>query len=173
MRKTFANRVLRGRLRAVVLWAMVPLAVVNSRPVVGCICADGHYEAACPNVHKALKQATDGSCRCLACCRAGAASETAGDCCAAQASSCPSPQGASGGPFVESKPCCRAVVHAPVLPPLVDSVTLDDVYRSPALDVAAPSSQRVFDAPSIGCRVDNDTGQPPLDLVITLGRLII
>src|SRR4051812_24188906 len=42
------RRSIRRRLRATVLLAMVPLAMLNASPLAaGCICADGHYEPVC------------------------------------------------------------------------------------------------------------------------------
>ena len=59
------NRNAKNRWRSIAVWAMLPLAVLNGRTVIGCGCS-GHFEAEC-------------HCNC----------GDAGGCCSSQESSCP------------------------------------------------------------------------------------
>jgi hypothetical protein len=167
-------RVLRGRIREAALWAMVPMSVFHGRPVVGCLCADGRYDAACPGVHRVSQPATASPCCCATREAKSAPTQPPRQCCPQE------PQGGAQGPgqdcpgpLVKSQTCCRAVVHAPVSPPLVSSTRPADDSHLPAVCIATPWAAGLVDVTSLGCRVEDDTGLPGVDLVVTLGRLII
>jgi hypothetical protein len=157
---------------------MVPLAALNSRPVVGCICADGHYEAACPNLRKPLGQTAGGKCCCTAACCASHGTDAPQHRCCEDSQACPtdstrSDLSDSGCLTSGGKSCCHPVVQAPVSPTLVKAVQAGDVYDLPALYIASLQAGGYADVLSASQRVDDDTGQPPIDLVVTLRRLII
>jgi hypothetical protein len=164
MANCFPNRVAR-RLRAFVLWAMVPVAAFGGRPVLACICVDGSYKPSCPMLRDAIEH-NNRSHRESACCahriRDQEGSENS-DCCHAQTT--------TAEPLLVDAQCCHPVVQAPVLPPVSDvaSVALDHQLALDAVPVEADSI--------LGrrgeWRVDDDTGLPTPDLVVTLRRLVI
>lgn len=155
------NRVAR-RLRAFVLWAMVPLAVFGGRPVLGCLCADGSYKTSCPMLRDAIEH-RNRSCRESACCALRNCDNEDADCCQAKTT--------TAEPLLVNPQCCHPVVQAPVLPPLGDvaSVTENQQLNLMAATVEADS----LVSPRGHSRVDHDTGIPTPDLVVTLRRLII
>jgi hypothetical protein len=77
----------------------------------------------------------------------------------------------SGEPSLASHQCCHPVVGAPVLPPVGDAVAVAHdrglVLAAVGVDSDALGGQRAH------VRVDDDTGLPAPDLVVTLRRLII
>lgn len=179
MSSPFQSRWLRDRFRAVVVWAMVPLMLGGTRPLTGCICADGHFETACPSMAQARRGATvdvAGSSGCSAACSKGSLAPSgvssccaSGDCCGRQSHK-PSSRKESG-PTVRSCGCCTPVLQAgpPALESaalhadmaLVDSLFLTiDVPHAPAvIPVAAPGLVALL--------------AEPVDRVVCLRRLLI
>jgi hypothetical protein len=170
----------RGRFRATVIWALVPLALWNGRPVSGCVCADGHFERNCPVLAARMRQ-TEGQrseresyCGCAGCAAVGSDKKDSRSChnetgCCERSSPSQRPDGTE----VDSKNCCRPAVQSPLLPPLVTSIQLADDHHLPALLAASLESASSLGATHVRYRVDNDTGPPPRDLVVTLRRLVI
>ncbi len=167
-----------GQFHRAALWAMVPLAVFNGWPVLGCLCADGSYSSNCPALRKSASQRSDDSCCCADACSAEQnSSSTPPSCCLSKADDAADsvvrkPSDGSRQ-VVRCSQCCHAVVQSAVLPPLPDSVQVADEYRLPALHASTFESIDFIAAAHAACRVDNDTGHPVIDLVITLGRLVI
>jgi hypothetical protein len=162
------------RLRRLVAWAMVPVAFLAGWPVsAGCVCSDGHYEPVC----KAdLCRLGIGECGCLCCAKDAIASSA--DSCSKDDPCCISEH--SGNPVQDScdtqaraNGCCTPIVHQTVA--TADTLPLlADVYQFPAEMLPAAlvpwsyaASSKVFHG------VDFDTGPTPVDLVITLRRLVI
>ena len=112
-------RLIRGRTRAVVLWAMMPLAIFSGRPVSGCICADGHYELFCRgrlNAGKDLafghkhSQAATGAC---SCCDSGHGGKVHRSCCQGKSDCCQTPSNADSNKVrVAGKSCCTPVLRS-------------------------------------------------------------
>jgi len=155
-------RSFRGRFRAAVLWAMVPLAAVGGRPVIGCVCADGSYKTACPMLREALEH-RGCACRETACCSHCGTEESTTSCCATESDT-------AERSLVNSK-CCHPVVQAPVLPPVAEVVSVTQDHE-PSF-AALPVELSVAETWPTRIRVDDDTGLPALDLVVVLRRLII
>src|SRR5437868_10351944 len=70
------NQLLKGRIHATVIWAMIPLALLNSRTVFGCVAPDGQYNPNCSCLavqdvnDSASQHATKHCCGC-SCCASG------------------------------------------------------------------------------------------------------
>lgn len=171
------NRLVRSRFRAIVAWAMVPLAVLSGRPVSGCICADGHYEPVCRAALCAGSNSTAGPRNSTSCCGCSCCGQTLSDQSPSRCkdrTSCCQKAGAlhpADGRSL-SKKCCTPVVGIQaVVKAKVERATSNAVVHS--LDVLAPIAS-VADVQTHGPAwiVPHDTG-PPVDLVITLRRLLI
>jgi hypothetical protein len=143
---------------------MVPLAAIGGRPVIGCICADGSFKVSCPMLREALAH-RHGAAGETACCGHRHREHASCDCCGSESKS-----NATEGSLVNTK-CCHPVVQAPVLPPLGDLVTLGESDQR--LSVVPPIESDSFAGPGHCTCVDDDTGLPKPDLVVTLRRLVI
>jgi hypothetical protein len=82
-------------------------------------------------------------------------------------------QGATDERLASGNGCCQAVVAVAVPPLLLHIVQFEDDHDLPAPSALVFESFGPFDAAPFGGRVENDTGQQPGDLVITLRRLLI
>ena len=169
----------RGQFRQAVLCAMVPLAFLNGWPVVGCICADGSYSSDCSMLRESTTEATSESCCCkVACC---ATSETVApnpSCCQATADS-PTDSKESqaddaSGCVIKHKSCCHILMQAGELPTLLQPVQISNDYQPSAPLIESGWEWVILSLSSrLASIVDDDTGQCPSDLVITLRRLVI
>lgn len=159
------RRSTRRHLRAAVILAMLPLAVLSALPLAaGCICADGHYEPIC---RAGQCQSGMSGCGCP-CCRHHACC-TAKLCC--HRSKTNSSNQIPGEQFSDSG-CCTPLVHQ-ATPTIVNTSAVVDSEHATALVVAPIALPQFGEALKFGQTVDFDTGRPPNDLVITLQRLII
>lgn len=160
-------------LRQLTLWAMVPLAFCNGWPVLGCICADGIYTSDCPALRGPASELTNELCCGKACCATAEPNRVIESCCQSASDSQQSQPDDETRQRLNHKDCCHFVVRGGELPTLLQLVQVSDergVLASsgtPAWDGALPLALQ------LASFVENDTGQSPSDLVITLRRLII
>jgi len=162
------KRAARNRLRTIAIWAMVPLAVLNSRTVLGCGCS-GHFESAC---HCACSDShTLG--RSHSCIRCGEGSSSACLCCTKVAKAATVDcDHAEKGTSLAGSPCKVIAVHE-VIPATVVNVHNADVLTALALDADSIDRPIVFAQPSVADVSLALFGHPPKDLVVMLHRLII
>lgn len=168
---------LRTRLSGAIAWGMIPLAVWSGLPSTGCLCADGVQRLFCPNLHLGVPRwagtspATisggEGCClhpgqpvgrppaECLV--RSHAQQGYCGRCGATR------PAG--------SRPCCTPTFTAPATMPASAVLPLA-AEQGMDLHTAALDVPHTYPAPVASKTVSLDTG-PPVDLAITLCRLVI
>jgi hypothetical protein len=161
------------RLRQAALWAMVPLALVNGWPVLGCICADGKYLSNCPALRQPASQVGSEPCCCTKACRETANSDSAAPACCRNADD-PNesePADQSHG-IINHKGCCHVVVQSGELPTLLQSVRRADQQAPVPASAILPGDRAGLLALQRRSLFENDTGLA-FDLVITLRRLII
>jgi hypothetical protein len=167
-----------GRFRAIVVWAMVPLAFWNGSPTFGCICADGHFETNCPMLAARMLEGNDqqsasqGCCGC-SCCAGSGLDSSASSVCHTEPQCCEHSESSDDESRVGGKNCCMPVVRAPLLPPVVGTVQFADDHHQPALHTFTLESAGQLVATHVEHVVVSDTGPPPGDLVIRLRRLVI
>jgi len=170
------KRVFRSRSQAFVVWAMMPLALLNGRTVIGCGCT-GHFEAVCHCQCCTAQDSSDqksGTAEC-ACC-GGHSSHSRSCCCQTKATNpCDSPD--NNAPLndregLNAHHCTAMVVH--VVVPAVQTISFlgDDVDHSAT---ALMPIELPFSAPlaKVDHHVAFDTGPPPTDCVIVFRRLVI
>lgn len=157
-----------------VILAMLPLAILNGQPVVGCICADGTFKTDCPAMRETAKHVDTNDCCGAGCCAGHDVPEPSHSCCDGAA---PEKNGdhsqRTGHAELAGNGCCQPAVDAPVPPPLVSAVQVADEHHSPALAILPIDAFPPLDALSAARQVEDDTGCPPTDLVITLRHLLI
>lgn len=174
------GRLIRSRSRAVVLWAMIPLAILSGRPVSGCICADGHYELFCRGE---LHGADDSNSRhehsgarsdACSCCDKGSAGKDQRSCCRGKSDCCRSNSDAGGGDTRDAgKSCCTPVLRSDLASVIAGPSRLLLDRQLPTLCTAVFALPSTGIAMGAGHPVGLDTGPPPDDLVVFLGRLRI
>ena len=174
------NRLVRGHSRAAVLWAMMPLAILASRPTSGCICADGHYEPFCRGGLHAANDSTpghehsnaaSGACSCCDKCHAGKDHRS---CCQGKSDCCRGTTSADGSDAgVAGKSCCTPVLRSELVTVVAASSQLLCEHQSSLLCMSAFALPSTGIAMAAGQPVGLDTGPPPHDLVVTLGRRLI
>lgn len=165
MSNPLPRRSSRDKFRAIVVWAMVPLMFGGARPVTGCICADGHFETACPSFGVlGVKATRPGAC---SACGGGIRTCCQGSGCCGRRSRAPLSE---SGSAVAGCRCCTPVLAAPS--PALGS----PVHRS---DLAIPVAV-VFDLDVPHSFVEGVTGAyapiaqaKPSDRVVCLRRLLI
>lgn len=148
----------------------MPAILFGGLPRLGCLCADGHFEANCPSMMQA--SAIEGNATCCgekSCCNL--AGTNAKSCCAAQPAASPT-NGASGLAPQSCSNCCRPLWQAPNAPLKSKGVEdLPELLPQPVVGLAVTiphSPEQSF--------VSLDCGRygPPIDdLVIVLRRLTI
>lgn len=163
----------RNRLRAVAVWAMLPLAMINGRLQAGCICPNGQFSsqcraASCPGNGAASETSATGCCGCSCCTQSDNGSH---ECCQKQSHKSSHGNSVPREGRLSQRGCVPAFeVHTtPVV--LTDSIQLDDVEF-----VAFATISPANDQPSNGLlngRVHSDSDPPPGDIVIRLHRLVI
>jgi hypothetical protein len=159
------RRSTRRRLRAAVILAMLPLAMLSALPLAaGCICADGHYEPIC---HAGQSQAGMAGCGCSCCAHHSCCSGKV--CCH---HSVVNPREHVPGQHLDGSGCCTPVVRQ-AIPTIVNSSAVVDSELVTALIVSPIELPHFEEALKIGQHFDFDTGCPPNDLVITFQRLVI
>ncbi len=166
-----SNRFLRHYGRALVVWAMMPLAILNGRTIIGCGCT-GHFEEVCrciaPGAGKTCCHSTGSCC--------GGHGKNACSCCSRDKSgSSPDSKKDRASDAVcrvGSRHCVTLAVHEVI--PATEEPTLSSVdghFASlgiSSLDLAV--SQAFSPLEPI---VQLDLKCPPNDLVVTLHRFII
>lgn len=161
----------RTRCRTLAVWAMMPLAVLNSRTVLGCGCT-GRFEADChcncSSIHKRADHRT-GEAGC--CCCSHNVSGSSKSCCKQVASgSDDSKSTIEKG--LRSRTCTTMAMHVAdpaTMPPL----TFDDGARAAALNLAAFEIAIVPHETIWGRTTQLETVPPPDNLLVTLRRLLI
>jgi len=165
------HRTAAHRFRAVVIWAMIPLALWSTRPSAGCICADGHFELICKSALCASKPGS--TCEAAAprcsCCHTSVAKHSEGQskgCCSdkAGASSTCAASASDGG-------CCSPVVQPELL--LVSVTQLDQQYEPIVLCFADLNEYRPSGANLGRFALVDSEHMPCGDIVITFRRLLI
>jgi hypothetical protein len=158
---------------------MVPLAFLNGSPVVGCICADGSYSSNCTMLRESTTKSTSEPCCCtVACCATSETDAPNPSCCQTTADSAidnkESQADDETGCVIKYTGCCHIVVQTGELPTLLQPVQIAEDHQS-LVPLIAPLWEGVkLSLPSrLASFVDDDTGQCPSDLVITLRRLVI
>jgi hypothetical protein len=155
---------------------MLPLAILNGQPVVGCICADGTFKTNCPAMRETAETASADDCCGAGCCARQETQETSHTCCDAAAretNDASRSQEPTDKHVLASKSCCQPAVEAAVPPPLVSAVQMVDDHHLLAPATLPAATVVGINAVSTCRQVDDDTGRPPTDLVITLGHLLI
>lgn len=154
----------RNRWRNLVVWAVLPLAVFNSRTVVGCGC-NGHFESVC-------------HCNCAKECRNCGGQPGSCPCCNAHQKS--GPESSHGGNTDSdsgksgfNSHHCKGAVQREVIPATVVTIHSADGLNATvaALDTLdLPSA--VYETHSWALALEL-TSPPPHDIVVQLHRLII
>lgn len=165
----------RGRLRAILMWAMIPLAVVNTRSAFGCIGPDGQFNPNCrcclAGGGERVASAKKSCCGCACCAhRAGGSS----CCCKGKLAKNESKQSDRSGPGAKSNGC-RLFVQIAVISAIVNhgqTAQADDHLSQAICTVAIDSLSPIFGLHT-NRRVEMDTGPPPDNLVVILQRFVI
>lgn len=172
------TRFVRRHCRVAVVWASIPLAVLNGRTVVGCGCT-GHFESAChceccSEMQDGCKQ-QHGKFACPCC---SSHSSSSSDCCCCNRSEAThhfittsSDSQAATGQVRQSQRCTSMVLHEVIPVAVSPSVNAGELH-APNVVLADFSLPFSF-GQSVAQAVDFDTGPPPNDLVVTLHRLVI
>lgn len=164
------SRFCRHHGRALVVWAMMPLAALNGRTIVGCGCT-GHFEEVChcnsPGGAKSCCQSTAGccgghgtkSCSCCSTHESGSSSDTKKD------------RASDAIRHIGSRHCVSLAVHV-VLPATEGPLSSEDGHFA---SLALSSVNLAFLPTSAPLEpvVQLDIKCPPNDLVVTLHRFII
>jgi deoxycytidylate deaminase len=162
------NRIYRHRGRALIVWAMMPLAIINGRTIVGCGCT-GHFEEVChctsTGSHKTCCESTGSCCRGHSpktCCCSAARSDSS----AVRRTKLPT----DATCHVGARPCVRVVAH--VVVPATVGTTLSSGDQLALLDGSLldlsflPASTKVEPVVQLDLKC-------PSDLVVTLHRFLI
>jgi hypothetical protein len=171
-------RAIHRRLNAGVLWAMIPLAAWSGIPTARCACVNCHCGAQCGiGSHSAtgcspasdsVKKTDDCSCCC------GHSSSADGCCCCHPKQPTPMQETCRrlpGNGFDSQSPhSCRMAISA-VAGVQATMVVVSD-HQPLAMDVLAPSASSQTNHSALDRGDAFDTG-PPVDLVVTLRRLVI
>ena len=166
-----------ARVRTVLVWAMVPLSIVNGQTIVGCGCT-GHFEAichcaACDSLDSAVRPAKPQTCdsaqsrdiRSRSCCCHGEPTTS-------QSSEHSSLSSSGSNRGFRDHHCTKIVLESgesviSVAPYFGDQLNFATVLP-PSLDLPfnydIAAREHVFSF---------DSGPPPCDVVVTLRRLII
>lgn len=142
----------RKKLSIAVLWAMIPLTVLGSTPHTGCICANGQYKLFCGrHVQGSCQRGADalvpeGGCICCHRSHGRPVAKTINHrervpltCCGHRGHGHPNPQGIAQS---NTDRCCKPVVTAAEMPPVVEVVSVADLSAEqpliPAIDLPKP-----------------------------------
>lgn len=172
----------RSRVSAVIVWGMIPLAILAGTPSTGCFCASGRFMLLCAHgqqvvagPHANHDVAGDDCCagddfaaddlgggECQLCSTdVHSRGEPEGDCC--------QHGDASPSDGVGSRSCCQPVLNA---------LSMGSAPMSAPADGASAAVADCFEPPAVAhfsiaaYRVDFDTG-PPLDRIIVFRHLLI
>ena len=173
------SRFLRRHYRLALVWAAMPLAVFNSRTLVGCGCF-GHFEAVCQcaccgEIQGGGRQQSKSA---SSCCTGHSLSTANCSHCNTTASTnpCNTADGNSspdnGGQSLQGHHCKSFVLHEVTPVTVAPTVNAGDLHVSvfALADVSLPLSISQSQAGQV---VDFDPGRPPNDLVVIFHRLVI
>jgi hypothetical protein len=162
----------RSHCRTLVVWAMMPLVTLNGRTVIGCGCT-GRFEAecrcSCSDIQKGGNHTTgEAGCRCCAHNR----SRPSESCCK-HIERDSGESKSTIGKGLQSRTCTTMAMHV-ADPATISSLNLHDGIRSAALHLTAFEIPFVLPHETIWGRSTRiETGPPPDNLLVTLGRLLI
>jgi hypothetical protein len=154
-----------------VLWAMIPLAVLNGRMVTGCISPDGQFNPNCncctvrSAATKSLEQGAKQSCRCCATSHCSHSS-----CCKGKSVAHSKLPTKHGNGFNSSS--CQSVAQYLIIPTIIQNVVDHDDLVYMALDVVT-ADFTPFLAGIPQREPGIDATPPPDNLVISLQRFLI
>jgi hypothetical protein len=177
MFRNAAIRRLGLRFRPLVVWAMLPLVVLDGRTVSGCICLDGHFDLACNTDVCSGKAAANAaslpSCGCSCCFGA----EEGADCCRKRPCCSTDSRETSqlpGDASWSDKSCCQPVSQTHVTPSVIVRSEVEVARPLELMTVdSAASVQSLFAEVAHHFDITRaDTCTAP-DLVITLRKLVI
>lgn len=151
------NRVLRQAFATMVLWGMIPLTLLASRPFMGCVCADGHMQILCPQVF------AEKTAKLPPCCRA-AAERT---CCCSREATSSDKSGVKRGSGCR----CRLVANSATL-------IADSQAKPTSVLAVTPFNAHVENSFLVLTSLLNKPGNaeilgPPPDLVVLLCHFVI
>ena len=156
------NRSARNRWRTVAVWAMLPLAVFNSRTVVGCGCT-GHFESVCHC-----------NCQGSSCC--GTSHGTPCPCCQKQGK-CHASETQRGKDSERTAGLhghhCKGVAEHVTVPATVVSVHTADEVSVSAFTLDATDLSAATNLQPAAAFLSEHSTPPPIDRVVTLRRLVI
>ena len=163
----------RSKSSIVVLWAMIPLAVLGSMPRMGCICADGRYKLFCERHakgscgHGENGCASEGGCACCYRSQGKSVAQKAKRQKQCQVSECGQTEGCgkhTGLAQSKTDRCCTPVADAAELPPVVEVVSVPDESAWQPLILTVGVT-----APAVNCVTADvvwEHALPAVDLVI-------
>lgn len=155
------NRHARQRWRTVAVFAMLPLAVLNSRTVVGCGCT-GHFEAVCHCNCGSGCDKCDGTGSCPCCKNHSGAPERPN-----------SDSKSTGGSTAFHGHHCKGAVHVEVVPATVVLVHSADQFSVPIAALNVIVFVAAMDEATLQVFALEHSSPPPHDIVLTLHRLVI
>lgn len=134
----YGMRTVKATIRAVSIWAMIPLTVLSGTPLIACICANGDVKLLCQRCASlsAVTEESHGSC----CFQAGQLEETAPTCCQE-----PAKVAKQSNELAASSRCCHSVVQLPIPGVTAKSIAPPDEHvASVPLFVALPKLANAF-----------------------------
>lgn len=160
----------RNRCRTLIVWAMMPVALLNGRTVLGCGCT-GQFMAECPcsccsHIGADIRRGPSG----CSCCSHNASGLSESCCKHIAQGSANSKSTIETG--LRSRPCTTAALDM-AEPATIPRLTGDDGIQSAALDLSAFEIAIVPHEATWGRTTQLKTAPPPDNLLITLHRLII
>jgi hypothetical protein len=169
------SRTVRRRCQAAMIWAMMPVMLLNGKSLSGCLSPTGHFEAGCHcQAMQLAKVSTDPqattTCRCP-CCKGKTCCCAGGSCCKAKshdtvASYALRPKGSA----VQDGAHCRPYSIYVVASVVTNSAHLDHSVLQAIVSINSPLS--VVAAP-VAHHFELNTGPPPDNLVVELHRFLI
>lgn len=148
-------------IRALAIWAMIPLNLLRSTPIMGCVCANGQHKFLC---QRRNAETSDSATTVCSCChpdsRHASGKSSSHSCCARRARSL----AGESGPAVSTR-CCQSVLEIPSPSVVGEKVVANDdqacpVHIARAVDDVFPVlAQNTF---QVGSKGD----LPPPDFVI-------
>jgi hypothetical protein len=163
------TRAIRHRWKAAVIWAMVPLAILNAHSVAGCLSSTGHFEPGC-RCWESSPDALTGCCHCPCC-----AGKTV-CCCKLKPCGTHSLTGTSQRTPAngwQSEGHCTPMALYAVTPAIKSSIQVSDHSASIDLTVAIIDLPLSYAQTTVEHIAPLDSGPPPNNLVVELHRFLI
>jgi hypothetical protein len=173
----FLSRAVRRRFHAAMIWAMVPVAMMNVRSVSGCLSPTGHFEPGChcaamqePGTNASQGTSTTNCCCHCACCLGKT-------CCCCKGKSCCSMSVAKNarqpaGNGVENGTHCRPFSMYVVAPAVKASLSAG-MDHSVAIVPISFDPLTIVVTTAVAHPAELNTGPPPDNLVVALHRFLI